>query len=237
MQYVQVNSSLRKGALIALKPINWGTPYQQLFYKTDISGYERWLAESANNFNNPVAKAMEALYNQRGAFCIIFCDIVEEGVRGVDDKGRLDVFYTSHACTEWEKTHRVAAPPPGWYVPTNDDIFSNGVWIPFYQGTLIPRETMQDRNEAVRRLEARGIDPEWVSYFCRPDRYKEKRFVGRGFTPSEAYSGQFFIYADGLLSRSGDDRVASLPAYNEAFGKPEIVMEVDEPDLLPENNP
>ncbi len=141
--------------------------------------------------------------------------------------------YTSHAgITELEQRYRVAAPPRGWYVPTNDDAFikEKGVWIPFYQGTLIPRETVQDKDEAIRRLKIRDINTEWVSYFWRPDGYTEKRFVDRIFFPSWDGDGRFGVVAGRCPSDSGYARVASLPVYE----KPEhdIVMEIDEPQSI-----
>ncbi len=71
---------------MAVEPTDWGAPYKQLFRQTDISGYERWLAESSGNFNNPVAESMEALHEQRGVFVIIFRDTAEEGGKGVTTK-------------------------------------------------------------------------------------------------------------------------------------------------------
>lgn len=214
MQYARVITPVRK-ALIALKPTNWGKPYQKLFNQTNVSGREAWLAYSSNNFNNPFQQADEARYEKRGWWAELFRDAVREGGKG-EVNGRLDIVYVSHAGTKWERIHSgILAPKDGWYVPTDDDLF--------YEGTLIPFETLPDRNEAIERLEAKGIPAEQVSYFWRSDRYDSERFVGRIFGPHSAGGGRFSVDADRHPSISGYDGVASRPAY-----KPEIVMEVAE---------
>lgn len=213
MQYAKVITPQRE-ALVALEPTNWGKPSQMLFDQTDASGDEVWRAYRHDNFGNPLQRADEARYAQRGWWAELFRDTVREGERGADGKGRLDVVYTSHAGTEWERTHTgIWAPVNGWYVPTGDG------W--FHEGTLIPFETVQDRNEAARRWGATGMPQEHVSYFWHPVRYDSERFVGRDVCPLGGDGGRFSVAAVGLPSDSGGDGVASRPAY-----KLEVVMEV-----------
>ncbi len=208
MQYARVITPTRE-ALIALEPTNWGAPYQKLFDQTDVSGYEEWLAYSHNNFHNPSEKADEQRYQQRGWWAEIVCDKVKVGRRGID--------YISHAGTEWEKTHSgIWAPLNGWCVPTDDGMF--------YEGTLIPFETVEDRQKAIRRLEAKGIPAARASYFWRPEVYDSERFVVRGFDPAWVGYGRFNVDANWRPSLSGCDRLASRPAYVRS----DIVMEVAE---------
>ncbi len=220
MQYAKVVTPAKE-ALVALEPSNWGADYQKLFDQTDVSGAELWAAYSHANFNNPLQKSDEARYEAMHGWAEILRDVVREDGRGTDDKGRLGMNYVSHAGTEWEKTHKgIWAPKSGFWVPTADGIF--------YEGTLIPFETVQDKKEAVRRLEAKGIPANQVSYFFRLDNYEDDRFVGRFFGPDWLDSGRFYVDAGRLPSNSGNGGVASRPAY----GKPEIVMEVDAPQAV-----
>ena len=186
---------------------NFGRPYQELFDQTDVSGAEVWQAYSHNNFSNPLQQADEQRYQERGWWAEIFRDIVRDGGKGTDANGRLNLNYISHADTEWEQQHDVWAPQNGWYVPTDD-----GIFIP---GTLVPFETTQDKNEAIKRLEDKGIPSEQVSYFYRLARYDSERFVGRYFYPFLVGYGRFFVFANGLPSSSGGDRLASRPAHRD----------------------
>ena len=214
MQYAKLTTPTRE-AFISVEPTGWGLPYQQLFDQTNASGHEVFLIESHNNFNNLYQSASEARHKQRGWWAQIFRDIVREGEKGTDDKGRLNVSYVSHAGTQFERNHDLWAPKNGYWVPTND-----GIFVP---ETLVPFETVSNRNEAIRRLETEGIPKEQVSYFYRLDNYKgDERFAGRDFDPGFPDLGRFRVYLDGLPSSRGDDWVASLPAY----GRPKILMEV-----------
>ena len=211
MPYAKVTTSVRE-SLISLEPYGWGRPYKELHAQTDVSGYEKWLAYSKDNFNNPFQQA--------------------EGGRGVDAKGRLSLVYVSHAGTEWEQVHGengdIWAPKNGWYVPTDDDVIdtAKGIWIPFHEGTLIPHETVLDRHEAIRRLEAKGIPVEQASCFYRFDSYPDEMFVGVGFYPWTHALGRFTADTSRLPSYSGGLGVGSRPAYNqEQDSTPEIVME------------
>jgi hypothetical protein len=212
MQYAHVRTDTRE-AHIALEPTNFGAPYQALFDQTDASGHEVWLAESHNNFSNPMQQTSEQRYKTRGWWAEIFRDVVRE-LGGTDDKGRLNVTYLSHASTDFEKEHNVWLPKNGYWVPTKD-----GVFMP---ETLVPFETVQNRNEAIKRLEAKGLPGNYVSYFYRLDSYDGDRFVGRVF-PDVADDGRFRVNADWSPSYSGYVGVASRPAY----GKSDVVMEVD----------
>ncbi|MBI3190445.1 hypothetical protein HYZ41_01945, partial [archaeon] len=115
MPYAEIETTQRK-AKVALEPKGFGLPYQKLHDMTDVSGYELFLLESTNNFNNDFQKAMESTYKEKGWFGLILRDIVRDG-KGADGKGRLNINYISHAGTEWEKEHDVWAPKDGWYVP------------------------------------------------------------------------------------------------------------------------
>jgi len=225
MQYAKTITAVRE-ALIDLQLDNWGKPARQLFSKTDVSGWELWLAFSHNNFNNPCQQADEQRYKSRrlygrGLYVELFRDTAREGGRGVDDKGRLDIIYVSHADTEWQKEHTVWAPKPGWCVPTGDGIFVSETAIPF--------ETLRDKKEAIRRLEAKGIPGRQASYFCRPERYVSEMYVGRSFGPvgGGVGDGQFAVNAGMDTLNSGNARMASRPAYDPLHDKtPEIVMVV-----------
>jgi len=216
MQYAKVVTPTRE-ALIALEPSNWGAPYQKLFDQMDASGWEVWEAYSHEGFNNPFQNADEARRKLRRNWAEILRDTVMEGGKGVDGKGRLNMRYVSHAGTAWEKQHDLWAPEKGYWVPTNDGVF--------HEGTLIPFETMQNRGEATKLCEAKGIPAEQVSYFFRLDRYNGEMYVGRGFGPGWGGGSCFAVDAHWLPSGSGVGEVASRPAY----GKLEIVMEVAEP--------
>src|SRR3989344_2152606 len=166
MSYIEVTTPSRR-AFVPVELTNFGRPYQELFDQTDVSGAEVWQAYSHNNFSNPLQQADEQRYQERGWWAEIFRDIVRDGGKGTDANGRLNLNYISHADTEWEQQHDVWAPQNGWYVPTDD-----GIFIP---GTLVPFETTQDKNEAIKRLEDKGIPSEQVSYFYRLARYDSER--------------------------------------------------------------
>jgi len=215
MQYAEIITPVRK-ALIALEPTGWDEPYQRLFDQTDTSGWEEWLLYKENNFNNLFQKADEKRYKERSGFAVIFRDIVRNGGKG-EKNGKLNIDYISHAGTEWEKKHsNIWAPKSGdFWVPTDDGVF--------YEDTLIPFETMADKKEAIKRLESKGIPKEQLSKFYRPERYGSGSFVSRDFDPDFFDGGCFGVYASRRPFYSGDDGVASRPAY----GNPEIVMEVN----------
>ena len=229
MPYAKVITPVRE-ALISFEGTGWGRPYKELQAQTDVSGYEKWLAYSSGNFDNPFQQSDEARFEDRGWWAEIVKDLVREGGKGVDDKGRLNLVYVSHAGTEWEQVHGengdIWAPENGWYVPTDDDTFipEKGLWIPFHEGTIIPRETVQDKREAIRRLEAKGIPAQQVSCFYRLDRYPEEQFVGVGFYPWAHALGRFMADLGRTPSYSGGTGVGSRPAY---IRTPEIIMEVD----------
>jgi len=214
MKYAKLTTPTRT-AHVAFEPTNFSKPYKDLHNQTDVSGFELFVLDSHNNYDNPFHQARENLYKQRGNkwFGLITRDIVREG-RGADDKSRLNVQYVSHAGTQWEKVHNVWMPKNGFYVPNDDGLF--------HEGTLVPIETVEDRNEAIRRLKKSGMSGKMVSYFYRLDDYKDERFVGVGFGPVLVDYGRFFVYADRLPSGSGGEAVGSLPAYREH----EIAMEI-----------
>jgi hypothetical protein len=181
-------------ARIALEPTGFGRPYKKLFNQTDVSGYEVWLLESYNNFQNPFAKASEALYDKMGPWAEIFRDVIVESF-GMDDKENLKVRYISHYETEFEKEHDVWFPKIGWYVPTKD-----GIFVP---GTLVPFRTVETKEEAIKEWEKAGLNAKYVSYFYRMDSYKDSKFVSRYFFPHLFVSGRFFIRMDKNPSDSG----------------------------------
>src|SRR3989338_6718735 len=116
---------------IAFEPTNFGAPYQKLFDQTDVSGYEEWLLESHDNFQNPFAQASQKRYDEMGDWAVIHRDRIPQQKARADDKGRLRITYISHAGTEWQKEHDVWAPESGWYMPTQDGVFHEGTLIPF----------------------------------------------------------------------------------------------------------
>jgi len=212
MDYAKIKSN---GRLIALEPTGFGRPYQELFDQTDVSGYEVWLLESYNNFQNPFAKASQALYHKKGRWTEIFRDVIIESF-GIDDKGRLKVKYVSHARTEWEKEHTVRFPKDGWYVPTKD-----GIFVP---GTLVPLRTVETKEEAVKEWEKAGIDPRYVSQSHRLGDYKyDPRFVSRVFNPRLADDDRFYVNATEWPSNSGNYWTASRKKLEEQ----KAVMEIE----------
>ena len=231
MPFTKVTTSVRE-SLISLEPTGWGRPYKELHAQTNVSGYEKWLAYSKDNFGNPFQQADEARFEDRGWWAEIVRDTVREGGKGVDAKGRLNLVYVSHAGTKWEKVHGekgdIWAPKNGWYVPTDDDVIdtAKGIWIPFHEGTLIPHETVLDRHEAIERLGAKGIPAKQVSCFYRLDSYPNEMFVGVGFYPWTHALGRFTADTSRQPSYSGGLGVGSRPAYKQEIDlSPEIVME------------
>jgi hypothetical protein len=230
MQYKKVVTPTRE-ALIALEITKSGAPYQALFGQTDASGYEVWLAESDNGFNNDFQNAGEQRYinnfqksvkqrYEEGWWGEIFRDVVRPH-GGTDNRGRLNVDYVSQEGTEWEKTHTVWMPSTGLWVPTKD-----GVFVP---GTLVPFETIHDKQEAINRFDNAGLPRKYVSYFYRPDRYNKAdsrgnfhRFISRAFVPCWLDDDRFSIDANRLPFDLGGAWIGSRPAY----GKPEVVEEV-----------
>ena len=214
MQYAEIETVQRK-AKIVLEPEGWGKSYQELHDQTDVSGYEEYLLASTNSFNNPFQQAMEGTFKQRGWFGIILRDVVRNGGKGTDDRGRLNLNYVSHAGTEWKKENNVWVPKNGWYVPNDDCEKINGIVIPFQPRTIIPFETVQTKAEANARFEKFNLNPAYVSYFYRLDNYgNNERFAGRVFDPAIG-DGRFGANFLRLSSRSSHDRVASFPAYRQ----------------------
>lgn len=216
MAYAEIET-IQRPAKIVLEPAGWGMPYQMLHNQTDVSGYEMFLLESIDKFNNAFQQAMQGVYDQRGWFELILRDVVRNSGRGTDDKGRLNIDYVSHSGMEWEKKRNVWAPKSGeFYVPNGDCEIINGVVIPFVPGTLVPFETVPNRREAIERFEKYDLNPAYVSRFYRRDNYDDgERFAGRCFDPVIDGDGRFIAYLDGRPSDSGVDWVASLPAYKE----------------------
>ncbi len=226
--FAKVITSKRE-VLVPLATSNFGSTYHALFDKSVASGYEIWLAYSNNNFDNPFQKADEELYNKMAWFGEIFKDKVQarEAKKSEVTFGRLPLMYVANAGTSAEQLAEVLAPKEGWYVPTDDDIFieEKGIWIPFYEGTLIPHETVDNKGEAKKRLKAKGIPENQVSYFFRLDNYQnDSRFVGRNFYPDVDDCGRFFVCASWFPSFSGIDGVGVRSADEQ-----KIVMNVSAP--------
>ncbi len=227
MQYALVETSQRTG-LVAMEPTNFGRSYKELDSQTDESGWEEWVLYSSDGFDNEFAKADEARYAQRGWWGVNFRDRIKEDGRGLDDKGKLGVVYVSHNGLEYEQTHTgIWAPKKGFIVPTKDGMF--------YDGTIVPFETVpfENKKEALRRLEAKGIDSRYLSGCYREERINRdlddgERIVGRVFHPVAGVHGRFYVILDRLPSFSGRDGVGSRPAYKKRFWrrKPEIIMSV-----------
>ncbi|MBI2232566.1 MAG: hypothetical protein HYU56_01490 [Candidatus Aenigmarchaeota archaeon] len=222
MTYAEIET-MQKQAKILFEPSGWALSYQKLHDQTDVSGWEMFLLESHDNFNNPFAQAMQSLYTNKGWFGLILRDVIRDGGTGTDDKGRLHLTYVSHAGTEWEQAHDIKAPKNGFYVPNDDCETINGVVVPFQPGTIVPFETVKSKKEAVKRFEKHGLDPEYVSRAHRLDSYKDDpRFAGRDFGPGLDVDGRFDAGFVGRPSCSGFGWIASLPAYREQ----ELVMRV-----------
>jgi len=215
MDYAEIKTPIRE-ARIVLEPTDFERSLLELFNQTDVSGYEVWLLESYNNFQNPFAKASEAFYKKKGSWEEIFRDKIVESF-GIDDKGRLKVKYISHAETEWEKEHDVWFPKNGWYVPTKD-----GIFVP---GTLVPLKTVKTKEEAVKEWEKAGLDPDYVSRSYRLGYYyynkNNPKVVTRSFC-SFLDNGHFFVKANIPPFGAGYSNVASRKKYET----PKAVMKV-----------
>ncbi len=222
MKYALVKTPDRD-TFVALEPAGWGRPFEELHKQTYVCGYDEWLAYSYNNFNNQFQQADEQRYKEKGLFAILFRDVARRD--GVEtSEGRIPVIYISHSgISGLEKVHRGLAPANGYIVPSEDDIFvkDNGLWIQFYNDTLIPRKTEKNQAVAKRMLEARGIPKEQLTLFCGPPN-SDDWFVVRVFDP-DWVDGRFYVYAYGLPSSPGSARVASRHVSED--GK--IAFEVD----------
>jgi len=216
MDYAKIKTPTRT-AKIAIEPTGFGKPYKKLFEQTDVSGYEVWLLESYNNFQNPFAKASEAKYNEMGPWAEIFRDVIVESF-GIDDKENLKVRYISHYKTEFEKEHDVWFPKIGWYVPTKD-----GIFVP---GTLVPLKTVETKKEAIKEWENAGLDPSYVSYSLRLYDYENPRLVVRAFLPHSGY-GRFSILPENI-SYTGNNRMASRKKYENQ----KVLMKIDATNYL-----
>ncbi len=233
MQCLELTKEGRK-VVASLKPEGWGESYRMLHEQTPVSLYALAAVEGADNFDNPCAIAMQGLYDRRTVnvqklrnepFALITRDVIREGGRGINDKGRLHLRATSFdGIRGWQKTKYVWSPKPGYPVPTDD---SDGTFAGlFHEGTPVAIETLpfEKRREAVKKWKAKGLDPKYLSGYFVEERIDKNtndgvRFVGRDFDPDVDENGRFDVYLDRLPSNSGDDLVASLPAY----GKAEIV--------------
>jgi hypothetical protein len=199
---------------------NFGTPYADLHNIAPASGYEVWLAYNHDNFNNPLQQADEALYNEMGWWAEIFHDTVtgRNPSKGEVTYGRTPLLYVANAGTPVEQRIEVLAPKEGWYVPTED-----GLFVP---STLVPFETVTDKGDAKKRLEAKGIPKDQVSYFRRLDNYEGvERFVGRFFDPDGGDYGRFCVDFGGLPDYSGLGLVGCRFADEKR-----VVMEVSSPE-------
>ncbi|GEM_PF-2356744 len=222
---------------VSLEPKGWGNSYKSLHAQTPLSLYAMAQLESADSFNNPVARAIETLYKQRtvdgqkltkAPFGLITRDKIREGGKGENDKGRLHLRVTSFDGVKgWQRTKHVWAPKSGYIVPTNDsDRTLAGL---FQEGTPVPVETtpFENRREAVKRWKGAGLDTKYLSGYYREDRIDKDtdngvRFAGRGFYP-RGDGGRFGVLLGWLPSNSGNGMVASLPPYE----KTEIVGRID----------
>jgi hypothetical protein len=186
---------------------NFGIPYAELHKKAPASGHEVWLAYSHNNFKNPLQQSDEALYKKMGYWAEIFHDIVtgRNPNKGEVTYGRTPLLYIANARTPNEQRIEVLASKEGWYVPTED-----GLFVP---GTLVPFETIKDKGESKKRLEAKGIPSDQVSYAWILDNYEGvERFVGRDFHPAWGDYGRFDVDFDRPPSYLGADRVGCRSA-------------------------
>ena len=160
MSYVEIAKN-GKTARVSYEPKGFGEPYKDLHEQTSISLYFMAKAEGSDNFDNPLARSMEAVCQQQQLkwYGLITRDVVEEGGKGVDDKGRLHLKVTAFDGIEgWEKTGEVWAPKSGYLVPTDD---SDGTFAElFHEGTPVPKETLpfEKRDEAIARWKAKGLD-------------------------------------------------------------------------------
>ncbi|MFH1631006.1 MAG: hypothetical protein ABIA21_02170 [Candidatus Aenigmatarchaeota archaeon] len=217
MKYSRINLPTRE-ILVALEPTDFGAPYSQLFNNVELSGYELWFANHSNKFNNPIEHTNEELYrNKPEGFGELVRDLIRNGVKGTDTKNRLNITYISHAGLNLEKVHDVWVPENGYWVPTNDCEEDNGNVIPFIPGTLVPFETVKDRDLAMKRLEAKGIPKEQVAYFYRLDDYSNEMYVGRNFYPQhDKMDGRFFVDLHKVPSNSGKVKVGARRKFIES---------------------
>ena len=220
MQYVRTGQRL-----ISVGLVNFGVPFERLHEQTDAGVYELFYVEGHSGFRNLFSIISQNRFDERGYWAEITADMVAQDSAG-ETNGMLPVTYISHKGAEMERTYRIVAPGSGFYVPTDECETVNGVLVPFQPGTGIPFKTVPDKEEAKKILEKYGLNPEYASFFIRPNNYTDgDRFVGRGFLQEWHGGGHFSVCADWIPSHSGYDRAASRPKYN-GEPNPEIVMEV-----------
>ncbi len=241
MSYVVIGK-LENPDRIICEPSGWGymKSLQDVIDQTDIGGWEMYVLESENNFNNDFQKVLESArkrIDDGTASCgikIVLKDIVRYGGKGYDNKDRFHTHYVSRAGTEWEKEHEIWAPKTGWYMPNDDCEQINGIVIPFIPGTLIPFETTLNEREAIERFEKYGLNPKYVSMFRQYNTYHDDEVhVAREFdtpSPSESWSfsdGRFSVIF-GWISNVYD-YVVSLPTFRNIsdLEESEILGEID----------
>lgn len=185
-------------------------PYRDVFCQAGTNGNDLWTAHSYNGFDNPVQRADEQRHAEMGYWYEILRDMVVEGGRGTDGSGRLHLAYIHNAETDFQGEETVLAPPNGWAVPNDDCTVQNGEWNPFYPRTTVPFETVGSMEEAMKRLEKRGLTRDYLLHYFRRDRYEAHYYAGRSF-PSSGH-GRFNIHLDFRHDyEPGIDRVGSRP--------------------------
>jgi len=210
-EYAKVVTPKRE-ILIPLSVVGFGESYENLFAGAVASGAEVWAAYEYNNFNNPFQQADREFLREKPFWTEIFRDIVIKRNRKKGEIGSgTPLTYIAKAQTESVEYIDVLAPEEGYWVSTAD-----GIFVP---GTIVPRETVPTKKEAMRRLEAAGMPGEQVSYFHRLKEYGTLPTFSR--RSADYKKGFFQVSLNGDPSSTGHENVGA-----RFCGGP-IVMEVE----------
>ncbi len=208
MQYI----SLGNGLAVANFVDGFSLPYRTLSERAD-SGANLWKGYSHNNFDNPICRTDDERGREMRYWSEITMDAARIRKNGSDRRGRIHLKYVLNTGTEREAVIDTWAPRSGWYVLTEDGWFRKETRGCETFETLIPLETVDSKEEAMRRLEKKGVPPGQVSFFFQPSSASsDDRFVGRTY-PLKGH-GKFNISFDWRHDFEGLDNVGSRPRYD-----------------------
>lgn len=217
MNYVSVKRTIKDKPHVinvTFDPQGWGEKHDVLYDQTPVGLNDIWSAESYNNFNNPFARAMQAVHNERGncglTTSIVTRDVVVGSGAEIDRKGLKIKAYKTRAGTDLEVVHTdLTIPNDGYFVPTDDGMFHPDTGVPF--------ETVDSKREAERRWQERGFNLKYLSKLSMPAGLSENetKFAVRTFRSSINRGGIFYVRLDWYPTDQNFDMLASLPPYED----------------------